>query len=66
MTSVGDAINSVIQAKSDAVRQQIGISVTAKSLDVSKQQGEAVNQLLDAAASLSKAIGKGQNFDAVG
>lgn len=37
-----------------------------KQLDAIKQQGAAVVELLQAAAQLSKAVGKGDGFDALG
>lgn len=44
----------------------VGIAVAKKGLDAYEAQGEAVVQLLEAAAQMSKAIGLGENFDAVG
>ncbi len=66
MTSIGDAINSVIQAKADAVKSQVSFAVMAKTLQVTQGQGEAANQLIEAAAQLSKEAGKGLHFDSVG
>ena len=66
MSSIDSAIGSVLAAKDSAVKSQIGFAVQAKMLTASKQQGEAVNQLLQAAAELSKAVGKGLRFDALG
>ncbi len=45
---------------------EIGMAVAKKGLDAQKAQGEAAVQLLEAAAQLSKAVGLGQDFDAVG
>jgi len=66
MQSVSNAINAVLAAKSSTTRQQIGIALLAKSQAASKQQGQAVVQLLEATAQLGKALGKGHHFDAVG
>jgi len=66
MSSVSNAINAVLAARSSAVQQQIGIALLAKSQAATKQQGQAVVQLLEATAQLGKAPGKGQYFDAVG
>lgn len=38
----------------------------AKQLDAARSQGDAVVQLLQSAANLSKATGKGEHFDAQG
>jgi len=60
------AASSVSSAQSDALSQQIGIALLKKQQDAAKQQGAAVVQLLQAAANISKAAGKGSGFDAVG
>ena len=64
--TIDSAINAVQAAKASATQQQIGIALLAKSQQATKQQGDAVVQLLEATAQLSKALGKGQLFDAVG
>ena len=66
MTNVDNAVSSVLAAKEAATRQQIGFALLAKSQGAAKQQGQAAIQLLEATAQLSRALGKGQNFDAVG
>ncbi|MCA9231185.1 MAG: hypothetical protein KDA57_11060 [Planctomycetales bacterium] len=66
MTNVDNAVSSVLAAKEAATRQQIGFALLAKSQAAAKQQGQAAIQLLEATAQLSRALGKGQNFDAVG
>ncbi len=60
------AASSVSSAQSDALSQQIGIALLKKQQDAAKQQGAAVVQLLQDAANISKAAGKGEGFDAVG
>ncbi len=60
------AASSVSSAQSDALSQQIGIALLKKQQDAAKAQGAAVVQLLQTAANLSKAAGKGDGFDAVG
>lgn len=62
MMSAGDA-SSIQQA---AYQSQIQIALQAKQLDTVRAQGDAAVRLLEAAAQLSKAVGKGQNFDALG
>lgn len=60
------AASSVSSAQSDALSQQIGIALLKKQQDAVKAQGAAVVQLLQTAANISKAAGKGDGFDAVG
>lgn len=61
---MGDAINSVLQAKADQVSNQIGIAVARKSLDAQQLQGQAAVDLIAAAADIATALGKGTQFDA--
>lgn len=61
-----EAISSVLQARQGALATQIQTSVVKKSLDATQVQGDAVNQMLQAAAQLSKALGKGEGLDCVG
>lgn len=63
---MSSASSSVSSAQSNAVSQQIGIAVLKKQQDAAKQQGAAVIELLQTAANISKAAGKGEGFDAVG
>ena len=63
MTSIDSALSSVIQAKEQAARQQAAYAVAKKSLDMQEFQGQAAAQLVEAAAQLGKAIGKGAQFD---
>ena len=65
MTSINGALNALLRAQSSAVNQQITFAVAAKSLEATRQYGEAAVELLDAAAQLSKAPGRGKHFDAV-
>ncbi|MGC4006416.1 MAG: putative motility protein [Pirellulales bacterium] len=57
---------SGISAASGELASQVTIAVAKKSQDAAKAQGEAVVQLLQDAANLAKAAGKGGSFDAVG
>lgn len=61
--STDAAINSVLAAKQSALNSQIGTAVAKKSLDAQQAAGDAVNQLLQQAANLSKALGRGENLD---
>ena len=54
------------QASQALLSQQVSIGVARLALDAQQQQGDAANQLLASAAQLSQAIGKGEQFDAVG
>lgn len=63
MCSVNCAVQNVMSAQQDALQQKISISVAAKQLDVVEQQGEAMNAVLEAAAQMGKAIGRGDRFD---
>ena len=58
------AYDSVSLAQQSALAQQISVAVAKKQLDGVRQQGDAVNQLLAAAAQIGKAIGKGASIDA--
>ena len=64
MPSIDSAISSVLAAKENAVKSQVSFAVAAKQLGAFKQQGEAANQLLQAAVQLSKSVGVGGRFDA--
>ena len=55
-----------IAAESSALNFKIDIAVAKKSLDAAKQQGAAINQLLQDNVNLSKAAGKGSHFDRQG
>jgi hypothetical protein len=61
MSSCGDC-TSVSQSPS---AQQVQIAIEKKRLDHLQSQGDAVLALLEAAVNLSKAPGKGAQFDAV-
>lgn len=64
--SLDPAVSSLLAAQENAVKTQINYAVAGKQLDAARQQGEAVNQLLEQAAQLSKSLTSGQSFDAVG
>ena len=65
MSAIDPAISSVIAAKQSAVQSQIAIALAEKSLSATKQQGDAIVQLIRDAGHLGKAIGRGEQFDAV-
>lgn len=59
------ACSSVMAAQSEALTHQINFAVLRKQQEASKAQGDAAVQLLQSAANVGKAIGKGQQFDAM-
>ena len=65
MSSIDPAISSVLAAKVAALRSRIAFAVAGKQLTAQALQGAAVNQLIEAAARMSHASGKGLEFDAV-
>ena len=65
MQSIDGAISSVLAAKESALKTQIGFAIASKQLKAQEQQGEAMTELLEAAAQLGKAIGRGTSFDAI-
>ncbi len=65
-SSCDAATSSVLAAQQSALNSKIGYAVAKKSLDAQKAAGDAVNQLLESAANLSKAAGKGQGLDLLG
>ena len=67
MTSTIDsAVSSVIAAKQTALYSKIATSIASKNLQAAKQQGEAVVELIDAAAEINTDSKKGHGFDAHG
>lgn len=65
-SALDPAISSLLAAQEAAMRTQVQYAVAGKQLDASKQQGEAINQLLQQSAQLSKSLSSGASFDAVG
>ncbi len=65
MDSIDGAINSLIGAQQYAVRSEINMAVMAKQMDAQELQGQAAVALIEAAAQLSKDIGKGTQFDSL-
>lgn len=56
---------SVSAAQNSAVQMQIQVSLLAKQQSAVKQSGEAVVQLIDAAAQVGKSLDTGKQFDGV-
>jgi SpoU rRNA methylase family enzyme len=59
------SIESASAAQQRVIRTQAAFAIAAKQLKVTKQQGEAAAQLVEAAAQLSKELGKGGLLDAL-
>lgn len=57
-------LQSALSAQQGAMQSQIEMAIASKQLSAMKQQGQAVVQLLQAAANVGKAVGRGANFDA--
>jgi hypothetical protein len=58
------AIQSVLAAQQAALQAQIQMALASKQLSAAKQQGQALVELISAAANVGKAIGSGDTFDA--
>jgi hypothetical protein len=63
MCSTDCAVSAAFAAKSASTQPQIAIALLAKSQKAAKQQSQTIVALLDTAAQLSKALGKGQQLD---
>ena len=63
---MNDAVNSVMQANRVSLDTQIQMAVARKVLDTQEVTGKAMLELLDAAAAMSREMGLGDRFDAVG
>jgi hypothetical protein len=57
-------IQSVLAAQQGALQAQIQMAIASKQLGAAKQQGQALVELISAAANVGKAIGSGASFDA--
>ncbi len=69
MSTTGSAtslLDSVIAAKESQIKSQVTFALAAKQLSVQKQQGAAMVQLVEAAETLGRELGKGTLFDAFG
>ncbi|MCA9234800.1 MAG: hypothetical protein KDA44_04990 [Planctomycetales bacterium] len=58
------AIESVMSAQAASTRTQIDVALLAKGQDVAQAQGQVVVEMLNSAAQIGKALGKGGQFDA--
>ncbi len=64
MSGIDCAVQSVLSAKQGALHNQISMTVAAKQLNAARQQGDAMNAILEQAVQLSKTVGAGEGFDA--
>ena len=63
--STDAAIQSVLTAQQGATQSQIAVAIAAKGQQASQAQGDAAVQLVQAAAQVGRAEGRGGEFDAV-
>lgn len=66
MVSVEGVIQSSSAMQQSVVANQVDMAVAKKTLDANKQAGEAAVQLIEAAAKISLAPGKGSMINTVG
>jgi Putative motility protein len=59
MSSIPAPVQQVLQARSDATRQQINTALLKKTLDSQKQTGDAINQLLSQAVDVQRQLASG-------
>jgi len=59
MPSIDPAVSQVLAARQASTNHQIGIAVAAKQLDVAKQTGDSINQILESVAQAQSQIAKG-------
>lgn len=60
MSSIPPAVRQAIAAQNDALQQQVNTAIVRKGLDAQQQAGDAINQLLEQAASLQKQLSAGR------
>ncbi len=65
MSSIDSAVSGAVNMKQMALRSEIGIAVAGKLLDAQRMEGDAAVELIENAAQITKAAGKGANFDGV-
>lgn len=54
------AISELIQAKADATNQKIAFAVAGKQLDAQRQQGDAMVDLVEQAATMQRQLAVGR------
>jgi len=59
MSDIPAAVSQVLQARSDAVGQQINTALLRKHLDAQKQAGDAINALLAQNVEVQRQIADG-------
>ena len=65
VSTIDSAAASVLAMQEAAMMNQIMFAVAKKASDATKVQGDAIVQMLESAAQLGKALGSGNNFDAI-
>ena len=59
MSSISGPVRQVLQAREEAVKQQVDTALLRKNLDVRKQTGDAVNALLQQAVEVQRQLADG-------
>ncbi len=59
MSSIPAPVRQVLQARSDATRQQIDTALLRKNLDAQKHAGDAINALLEQAVNVQQQLADG-------
>jgi len=64
MSTVDSAISSVVAAKQDALKSEVQFAVASKQLKAQRREGAAAARLVEQAAQIGRASGKGGLVDA--
>ena len=64
MSSIDPAVQAVLSSRESALSSQIQYSLLGKQLEANKQAGQAIVDLLEGAAQLSRSNNSGGAFDA--
>ncbi len=65
MPAIDSAITNVLAQQQASLANQVSMAVQAKTLDAARQQGDAVNALLEQAVQLGKSLTAGKVFDSI-
>ena len=59
MSSIPAPVSQALQARNDAIQQQINTALLPKNLDAQKQSGDAINALLAQAVEIQRQLADG-------
>ena len=59
MSSISRPVQHVLEARNEALRQQIDTALVKKGLDSTRQTGEAINQLLAQSVEIQRQLAAG-------